>query len=395
MTRAMDADETSVLLLSLRRIERSVGYSLIYEFEDVVSEVAKAERIDTPDLAKLVFARRTYKAAYMLLRSEKLGQSLAWRPPQVRLERDYDLFLTVVNHPGDLFSLATLPNWRERSRKAVCFICEMVGPSTPKHLLAMLKRFDRVYHADVNRVDELTQLTGRPCEYLPLAADVPLFAPDSLSEPRSIDVSNIGRRSPAVHKALIKAAEQRRIFYYYDTVAASGATKSERTFDVESVSDHRALYAGLLRRTRYFIANRARFNQPELMQGRHEIAGRFYEGIAGGAVLIGEPPATEEFKRQFGWPDAIVPMPAHIDDPMRIIEELDAQPQRVAEARRRNIRNAALRHDWVYRLAHMFDACGLPHTKGMIARSARLRALAEKLEQGPVASTHLGQEVVR
>ena len=43
---------------------------------------------------------------------------------------------------------------------------------------------------------------------------------------------------------------------------------------------------------------------------------------------------------------------------------------------RENVRQAALRHDWIYRLRTVFETLGLAPTGGMLAREERLRSLA-------------------
>ena len=155
----------------------------------------------------------------------------------------------------------------------------------------------------------MARITGRPCSYLPLAVDVLRFAPASPDQPRPIEVCNIGRRSPVTHQALLEDAERRRSFYYYDTVAASGSDLKQRTFRVDNPHEHRIMLATILKHSRYFIANRSHVNNPEFTAGRDEISARFYEGAAAGTVMIGEAPRTEEFKRQFDWPDAVIHLP--------------------------------------------------------------------------------------
>ena len=48
----------------------------------------------------------------------------------------------------------------------------------------------------------------------------------------------------------------------------------------------------------------------------------------------------------------------------------------LARIRADNMRNAALRHDWVYRLRTVFDTLGVPPTVAMRERETRLAALA-------------------
>jgi hypothetical protein len=202
------------------------------------------------------------------------------------------------------------------------------------------------------------------------------FSPLPEAPARAIDVCNVGRRSSVTHAALARLANDRRIFYYYDTVAASGQGQRQRTFHVDDPSEHRLLLASLLQRSRFFVANRALVNEADITMGRDEISGRFYEGAAAGTVMLGEPPRTDEFKRQFDWRDAVIPLPFDSPDVGRLLAELTSDPQRLARISRDNIRNAALRHDWVHRLRTVFETVGIAPTEAMVEREYRLRGIA-------------------
>ena len=110
--------------------------------------------------------------------------------------------------------------------------------------------------------------------------------------------------------------------------------------------------------------------------GRDEISGRFYEGAAAGAVMLGEAPRTDEFRKQFDWPDAVVPLPFDSPDVGRVLLELNSDPQRLARISRDNVRNAALRHDWVHRLRTVFETVGVRPTEAMSERESRLEGIA-------------------
>ena len=146
--------------------------------------------------------------------------------------------------------------------------------------------------------------------------------------------------------------------------------------DASAVGIHRLLLASNLQRTRYYFANRARVNEPEYTRGRDEISGRFYEGAAAGTVMIGEAPRVDSFDQQFDWSDAVIHVPFDSPDIMRILSQLDADPARLARIRRNNITNAAMRHDWLYRVRTVFDTFQLPHTPAMFERQQRLQAIA-------------------
>ena len=254
-------------------------------------------------------ARRAYKLARLASGSPGLARRLAPYPRnKVVLEREYELFFPVFSHTYELYALETIPNWRARSRKAACFITEVWSDMLPEYLVELLTGFDHIFLGCSHSVREVARMTGRPCTYLPVAVDVPRFAPKSLDQPRPIDISYIGRRSQVTHRALIEAAEQQQLFYYYDTVAASGGDLKNRTFRVDNPSEHRRLLSTLLKHSSYFVANRSFVNRPEFTAGRDDLSA-VLRRCRGGNRDAGEPPRNDEFRRQFDWPDAIIHLP--------------------------------------------------------------------------------------
>jgi hypothetical protein len=367
-----------VLLLSQRRIADLAAYCLAYEFEDTLQEVTDALRIDSIDLRALEFSRRAYKLVRLASGSSTLARALAPYPRAAVLDRDFDLFFPVFSHTYELYSLASIRNWRQRCRTAACFITEVWPDRLPEYLLELLSAFDHVFIGNHHSVREVARVTGRPCSYLPLATDVLRFAPFSCDQPRPIEVCNIGRRSSVTHQALLEDAEQRRSFYYYDTVAASGADLKQRTFHVDSPHEHRRMLASVLKHSSYYIANRSYVNKPEFTAGRDVISARFYEGAAAGTIMIGEPPRTEEFKQQFDWPDAVIHMPFDCPDVAKRLVEMNGDHEWLRAVRRSNVREAAKRHDWLHRIRVVFDTLGLAPTEKMRARAKGLEQVGQE-----------------
>ena len=370
--------ESDVLLLSLRKVEDVVAYCAQYELEDVVASVVGADMAVPEALQGIEVSRKAYKLVRLLTGSRGLAASIAPRLVTRKLHKDYELFLPVFSHPHQLFALSCIPEWRKRCRKAACFIAEAWEGMLPGYLLELLSEFDHVFVNARHVIGAMSRIIGRPCSYMPQGVDALRFCPWPDPPQRTIDVCNIGRRSPLTHEALLAAARDKGLFYYYDTVKPA---EKQVTFHVSDGSEHRFLLANLLKRSRYFVVNRARANQPELIRGRDEIAGRFFEGIAAGAILIGDPPATDEFRARFGWPDAVIPMPFDAGDVAERIEQLDADPARQARIRKDNVANALLQHDWVHRLRTILDAVQIRPPVGVLAREARLRALAEEVRR--------------
>lgn len=368
-----------VLLLSQRRIADLVAFCLAYEFEDTFAAVTDAERIDVADRPALELSRRAYKLVRLASGSSALACRFAPEPRnKVVLERDFELFFPVFSNAFELYSLAAIPNWRQRCRKAGCFITEVWSDNLPEYLLELLSAFDHVFLGLRHSVPEVARVTGRPCTYLPLAADVLRFSPAAPDKPRPIAVCNIGRRSSVTHAALLEESARNHSFYYYDTVAASGSDLKQRTFRVDSPHEHRIMLATILKHSNYFIANRSHVNDPGFTAGRDEISARFYEGAAAGTVMIGAAPRTEEFKRQFDWPDAVIDLPFDCADIGRILAELNREPERLRAVRHENVRQAALKHDWVHRIRTVFDVLGLAPTDRMQERADQLGRIASR-----------------
>lgn len=370
--------DSTALLLSLRNVEDVVAYCAQYEFEDVISSVLSADMAVPRTLEPVELTRKAYKLVRYLSGSRRLaGAAVA---PRLRslLDKDYDLFLPIFSHPHQLFALSCIPDWRRRCRKAVCYLVEAWAHMLPGYLLELLSEFDHVFIGAQHAVGTVERTIGRPCTYVPQGVDALRFCPWPAPPHRSIDVCNIGRRSPITHETLLASARRGRLFYYYDTIKPAA---KQVTYHVSSGPDHRLLLASLLKRSRYFIANRARANEPEVTRGRDEIAGRFFEGAAAGAIVLGDPPDNDEFRRRFDWPDAVIPIPFDAPEVVRRIEELEADPARQERIRKENAANALLRHDWSHRLRTMLAAVGIAPPPRMLEREARLSALAAEVRR--------------
>jgi hypothetical protein len=164
---------------------------------------------------------------------------------------------------------------------------------------------------------------------------------------------------------------ERGWFYVHDTFAANRV--------LEPI-EHRGLLAALIKHSKYFIANRAKIDHAET-RGQEEIGSRHFEGAAGGAVMIGEPPQCQTYRDHFDWPDAVVPMPFHAERPEEVIAALEADPARVERIRCTNLRQSLLRHDWVYRWEQVLGVAGLPALPELLERKHQLQRLASIVEQ--------------
>lgn len=390
-----DEEAPRVLVASMREIATLVAYCNLYEFEDTILNLLEADVVKFDDYNQIDRYRKMYKTFKYLTKSESAAKGLiksvinkSYLKP---LERQYDLFFASFNNPYELFMLFSLDGWREKCKKTICYIVEFWEDDIPKcqHLIDLLKDFDHIFLGGKQSVKSIGEITGRPCTFLPFSVDTLKFCPYPLNPLRNIDICNLGRRSPVTHQELVKFSEERQFFYYYDTTTILKVINSEKqgTFHVKNAREHRLLLANLLKRSRYFIANRARANEPTITKGKDELSSRFFEGAAAGTIMLGDPPLTAEFNQCFDWPDAVISIPFDAPDIAAIIADLDTQADRIRCIRNNNVAYSLLRHDSVHRLEEIFKEVGIEPTNAMKRRKSYLKDIAASLAPQLATST--------
>jgi hypothetical protein len=353
-----------VLLFSMRNLTRHVSRGGGYEFEDVIC--------DCDDVDMLAPAAYQPRGANRITRRL---DAMVWqrgRPfeREIGVEKEYDLFFAFCLHPHDLRCLNHIKGLHDRCRRSVCVIGELWPAKIAEcsDALKALRNFDQIFSSLHSSVDLIEELTGRPCHFLPLGIDALRFCPVPDNPARTIDVCSIGRRAPDEHRALLARAERGEMFYVYDTVA---------DFDVTDTREHRILLANLIKRSRYFITHPAKFNSLAETGGIPEMGSRFFEGAAGGAVMIGRAPLSAAYDTCFDWPDAVIPTNGDGRRMAELVSELEAQPQRVIQIRQNNVIQSLRRHDWAYRWRQILDSVELSMTARLVARARCLNYVAQ------------------
>ncbi|MGD2097866.1 MAG: glycosyltransferase [Desulfobacterales bacterium] len=347
-----------------------------YEFEDIICETDNVDLIGTVPKFWLPVGKSLVFRLW-----HHISPKFAFLNPGLqtfRLRKDYDLFIAMCMNPWDLLYLNAIKGWRKRCQTAICWIDEIWSRALPylKNLLPVLSSFDYICTCCSGTVQSLQNLIQRPCFFIPPGIDAIRFCPYPNSPDRSIDVMNIGRRSPVTHNAFLKMAEQNRIFYIYDTIHST-------LLFPEDHQQHRQLLANMAKRSRYFLVNTPKIDRDIETNGQNEIGFRFFEGAASGAIMIGQPPDNQAFKEHFDWPDAVIPMGFDEPDVAKILKKLDSEPERLAAIRRNGIVQSLLRHDWAYRWRAILDIVGLEPQPALVARERRLKQLAELAKNTP------------
>jgi hypothetical protein len=361
--------DARVLLFSMRNLTRHVSRCGGYEFEDVICDCDDVDMLAPAAYRPRGTNRITRRLDAMLLQRGRPFDR------EIRVAKEYDLCFAYCLNPYDLRCLNHIKGLHDRCRKSVCVIVE-IWPSKIAECsgaLKALRNFDQIFTSLQSSVDLIAESTGRPCHFMPFGIDALRFCPFPDNPERSIDVYNMGRRAADEHLALLASAERGKMFYVYDTVA---------NFDVREPSEHRVLLANLVKRSRYFITHPAKFRSLSETNGIQEMGARFFEGAAGGAVMIGEAPRCTAYDSCFDWPDAVIPTGSDGQQMVAAIAELDTQPQRIFQIRQNNIIHSLRRHDWVYRWRQTLDCVGLPTTTRLVEREKRLNHVAKAVESG-------------
>jgi len=334
------------------------------EFEDVITQ------IDDVDMLAPHFNPNTRRQR--IAKHFAYHSSLRLNPgiEPTSIGAKYDLFLAICGNPTDLLRVHAAGDWRSKCRLAVCLIDEMWARqiSHYKNYIRMLAEFDLVVLYYSGSIDPLNQLVGNKGLFMPPGVDTLRFCPWPGPPQRSIDVYGAGRRSALTHQALLRMAKDEGIFYVHDS------TSADRVLDP---IEHRVLFANFLKRSRYFIVNPGLIDLPAVRGNQIEIGNRYFEGAAAGAIMIGVRPDNGAFEKLFNWPEPMIDLPWDSSAIADVIRECDRYPERQEAIRRRNVQQALLQHDWLYRWETVLNTLGMDLLPKAQARRQSLQSLAE------------------
>jgi hypothetical protein len=243
-----------------------------------------------------------------------------------------------------------------------------------RNYLRILDKFDHVFLYYSNSVKPLADRIGPKCVYMPPGVDTIRLCPYPNPPKRVVDVYSIGRRSATTHQALLAMASKGDIFYIYDSTSAD---------QVLDPTEHRELFASIVKRSRYFIVNPGLIDRPDVRGDQIEIGNRYFEGAASGTIMVGERPNNSEFDKLFDWPDSLIDLPYNSPAIDTALSALNSDPRKEDELRSTNVRQSLLRHDWVYRWEIILRQAGLEPLPAAAERKDRLRKLADLATSTP------------
>ncbi len=342
----------------------------LYEFEDTICQIDSVE-ILAPQ------PKNWFNLGFRIANNKLLRHStITLNPgiPKIELKNNYDLLFAICGFPKDLLTFNTIKNWKENCKTSVCLLDEIWVKQLPEYecYLEILSKFDYVMLYYSQSVKPVSKVIGDKCFFLPPGVDALLFCPYPEPPKRSIDVYCIGRKSEITHRKLLKMANEKKLFYVYDSISGNSAINTK---------EHRLLVANMAKRSRFFIVNPGLIDEPEIRGNQSEMGNRFFEGAASGTVMIGEYPKNKEFEKLFNWPDAVIHLPFSSDGIDTVIDELDRQPDRQEKLRRNNVVQSLRRHDWVYRWETVLKTAGLEPLPELLDRKKRLEELSYLAEK--------------
>jgi hypothetical protein len=359
-----------ILMFSQRNIyEPEVWRCSFFEFEGILQQIDSVEML-APN------PKKWFKLGKRIAMRIGRDSTFVLNPgiPKIRLDKYYDLFFAVCEKPSELLNVNAVMGWKDYCRTSICWLPELwvKEMSVLKSSLEVLSKFDYVISTLAQSVGPISKVIPGKCLYLSPGVDAILFCPYPQPPKRFIDVFSIGRRSDQTHHGLLRMAQENKIFYIYDTLS------DLHTYNLEQ---HRFLISNMTKRSRYFIVNPGKVDKPEERGNQSETGTRYFEGAAAGTIMIGEQPQNDEFKKLFFWPDAVIHLHFGSDKIDKIINELDAQPERQGKISKNNVVQTLLHHDWVYRWETVLKIAELKPMPKLLERKERLDNLSRMVER--------------
>lgn len=372
-----------VLVISTYNFDRRPWNGVLFEFADVIGRIERTTQT-VPEPAGPGFSLNGSLAETLLpgrVRSGLRRVMLLTDRGLFRVttvEEDHDICLFMCQFPRELRNLRRVHGWRRRSRFAAAFVLE-TWPSLLANdaaALRMLDEFDHVFVLNAGSVPHVRRYTRTPVSFLPTGVDAIQACPVEAAPERVIDILALGRHAWGAHLQMLEAARTQRLFYYFDAWSGLQARDWRQV---------REANAGLVQRSRFSVVWSPAEHLAHLrtQPGQAALSTRYFESMAGGAILIGSRVRAPEFDVLFG-ADAVIEIAPDGSDFTQVFAAIQAEPDRQAAMRVRNVADSLRRHDWACRWADVLRAAGAEPTLEHRQRLAELERRAATVER----STH-------
>jgi hypothetical protein len=359
-------------VFSVRHLNSHVCRCSGYELEDQIATWDSAELL----LPRFVPLKQSWWEHRARLAMERLfGFQYIPRLKEIQpilSDKRFELFFIFCQNENDIRYLKGFSDWSNKGRVTACWIDELWlhhAQTYPKQT-ELLRPFDFLFLTFRETANYLRD-QGLNAFYIPPGVDTVRYCPYPHFPERTIDVMAMGRKAPKTHRRLLELSESGRIHYVFDTSTLP---------NIESAFEHRGMMANQIKRTKLFLVQKAKADEPNQTKGQVEIGSRFFEGVAAGAVLVGDLSDSPAFQDHFNWEDAIIRLPYDSDEIDRLFEVVGTDRTRMSKIQRQNVIQSLLRHDWVYRWEFILKTIGLDITSAMMARKEKLAQIAAFME---------------
>jgi hypothetical protein len=278
--------------------------------------------------------------------------------------------------PRDVFSINSIKNWKKSCHCSIIYFDEIwiSQINNNRSAIKIMSEFDFIFSGCNASCDIINKLTNKPCYYLPPAVNIFSFIPWPVSTKRVIDVFSIGRRNEQHHEELLQLSDKGEIFYLYDTVYSGNL----HTKDYKA---HRNLISSLIKKSKYFMVDIPKFDLIQETNKQCEIGYRYFEGSAGGSLMLGRKPEGSKFEEFFGWDNSVLEVDQKTGGITSLVKELNKNEDFVTKQRKKSILNSIERNDWAYRWENILESAGLSVNKKVLERKSRLMQARKAIDK--------------
>ena len=250
--------------------------------------------------------------------------------------------------------------------KTVLMVEDMFAPEVfPRDVC---ERFDLITVFCGDLAEEYDRAFDTKIMHFPSHLDVLRY--HAQSEYRPLDMVLVGRRDNSVHGPLFRhynRAESERLFIDFVT-----RTQLDQTLGEEF---------GLLMNTygRSKIAFAYEPSKIPRFGGRSPMTGRMVHAWAAGCTVMGARPTGKGVAEATDWPESVIDIPGDPQGAVRLVDSVLADTEGLARRRRRNLLEAAERHDTRLRFRQVFEELSLPLPKELVSGLEDLGRFTQQL----------------
>lgn len=332
---------------------RHVGWSAIHSLEEPLSTAVDAVFIYPSPNKNIQFLRRyrhrIFKSWYRIDDLPTLG-------------RGPNILLAISLKPNFLLSMLALGPLLKKFDLRIAYLLDSFAPGDIDRDVAPL--LDHLFVMSAEIADEINERRIVSATFLPLATNT-LFSKFNFID-RSIDVISYGRTNSSVHKRLqLHFNEQPSNRIYFHSTFSHPEVINRR--------EHVTLLFKLLSISKISLC----FEPSSIRRfwGYSPIQLRWFEAWISGCTVVGKRPFGKGVPELMDWKNSAIEIPDNSADWIPFFEELLRDRDTLIANSRRNYYECLRRHDWRYRVRHMFNMLGLPVPEKLQDEIALLRKI--------------------